>query len=87
MRLQSTVVKVEHDNTNPDNSEGIFVTYTKDNKTYRVKTNKLVMAAGGWVNKHVVRDMPSDINEAYDSFNHVPFLIANVAVKNWRFME
>ena len=73
MRLQSTVVKVEHDNTNPDNSEGVFVTYTKDNKTYRVKTNKLVMAAGGWVNKHVVRDMPSDINEAYDSFNHVPF--------------
>jgi spermidine dehydrogenase len=87
MRLRSMVVNVEHDSADPDNSEGVFVTYSNDNKTYRVKTKKLIMASGGWVNQYVVRDMPDDINEAYSSFNHVPFLIANVAVKNWRFME
>lgn len=87
MRLHSTVVKVEHDNANPENSEGVIVTYSNNNQTYRVKANKVVMASGGWVNRYVVRDMPADILEAYQSFNHAPFLIANVAVKNWRFME
>ena len=87
MRLRATVVKVEHEGDSPESSTGVIVTYSKNNETYRVKTKKLVMATGGWVNKHVVRDLPDDIYEAYGNFNHVPFLIANVAVKNWRFME
>ncbi|MDA7568649.1 NAD(P)-binding protein [Emcibacteraceae bacterium] len=87
MRLRATVVKVEHDDENVENSKGVYVTYSKGNKTYRLKANKLVMATGGWVNKYVVRDLPEDIYEAYSNFNHVPFLIANVAVNNWRFME
>ncbi len=29
MRLRSMVVKVEHDSADPDNSEGVFVTYSQ----------------------------------------------------------
>lgn len=87
MRLRATVVRVEHEGENLEASSGVSVTYSKNNKTYRVKAKKIIMATGGWVNKHVVRDLPDEIREAYDAFNHVPFLIANVAVKNWRFLE
>ncbi|MDG1995510.1 MAG: hypothetical protein P8J14_03370 [Emcibacteraceae bacterium] len=87
MRLHATVVRVEHDGESIEKSTGVIVTYSKDNKTYRVKAKKIVMATGSWVNKHVVQELPDEILTAYDSFNHVPFLIANVAVKNWHFME
>ncbi|MBT6031580.1 MAG: NAD(P)-binding protein, partial [Kordiimonadaceae bacterium] len=87
MRLRATVVKVKHEGKVPEASTSVSVTYSKNNKTYRVKAKKLVMASGGWVNKHVVRGLPDEIIEAYGEFHHAPFLIANVAVKNWRFME
>ena len=87
MRLRATVVKVEHEGDSPEKSSGVSVTYAKNNKTYRVRAKKLVMATGGWVNKHVVRDLPGEIHEAYGKFHHSPFLVANVAVRNWRFLE
>ena len=87
MRLRATVVKVEHEGEDLETSSGVSVTYSKNNKTYRVRAKKLVMATGGWVNKHVVRELPGEIHEAYEKFNHAPFLVANVAVKNWRFLE
>ena len=87
MRLRSTVVKVEHEGESSEKSTGVIVTYARNNKTYRVKTKKLVMATAGWVNKYVVKGLPEKIYSAYDQFNHAPFLVANVAVKNWHFME
>ena len=87
MRLRSTVVKVEHEGESSKKSTGVIVTYARNNKTYRVKTKKLVMATAGWVNKYVVKGLPEKIYSAYDQFNHAPFLVANVAVKNWHFME
>ena len=45
------------------------------------------MATGGWINRHVVRDMPQEYQLAYQQFIHAPFLVANVALHNWRFLH
>jgi spermidine dehydrogenase len=45
------------------------------------------MATGGWINRYIVKDMPEAYTRAYSEFQHAPFLVANVALTNWRFME
>ncbi len=44
------------------------------------------MAGGGWTTKHVVRDLPQAQQEAYSQFYRSPCMMANVAVRNWRFL-
>ncbi len=44
------------------------------------------MAGGSWTTKLVVRDLPAAQREAYSQFFRSPCLIANVAVRNWRFL-
>ena len=44
------------------------------------------MAGGCWTTKHVVRDLPSQCRNAYTQFHRAPCLMANVAVRNWRFL-
>ncbi len=85
MRLGATVVAVEHLGDTHSASE-VRVTYTRDGKLFHARARGVVMASGGWVNRHVVRDLPDGHRAAYASFKHSPFLVANVAVRNWRFM-
>ena len=44
------------------------------------------MASGGWVNKHLLVDMPEDLRNAYQQFSYAPALIVNVALRQWRFL-
>ena len=45
------------------------------------------MASGGWVNRYVVADLPTEHRAAYETFQHAPILVANVGLRNWRFLE
>jgi spermidine dehydrogenase len=85
IRVNATVVNVAHEG-NPANAELVKVMYEKDGITYQVKAKSVVMASGGWINKHIIRDLPEEIKEAYNEFTYAPALIANVALTNWRFM-
>jgi spermidine dehydrogenase len=85
IRLGSTVVWVKHDG-DPAKSESVTLAYTRGGKTYRVKARSVVMAGGSWTTKHVVRDLPADRKEAYSQFYRSPCMMANVAVRNWRFL-
>ena len=67
IRLQSTAVRVEHPG-DPSKSEFVWVTYTQNGKTYRLKARSVVMAGGGWMTKHVVRDLDADRQAAYATF-------------------
>ena len=87
MRLSATVVRVEHDQADPQKSNHVWVSYVRDGQVYRLRARGVVMASGSWVNKHVVRDLPEASVRACDSFNHAAFLVANVALTNWRFMH
>ena len=85
LRLDSTAVRVEHDGE-PSRAEFVLVTYVKDGHLYRVKARSVVMAGGGWITKHVVRDLDETRRSSYDQFNYAPYMVANVAVRNWRFL-
>ena len=85
IRLNSTAVWVKHDG-DPDKSEFVSVVYTRGGKTYRVKARTAVMAGGGWTTRHVVRDLPQAQQDAYSQFYRSPCMMANVALRNWRFL-
>jgi spermidine dehydrogenase len=85
MRLRSTVVSVEHEG-DPAASGHVKVIYTRDGRFHGIRARAVIMATGGWMNRYVVRDMPPAYREAYMRFVHAPFLVANVALTNWRFL-
>jgi len=85
MRLDSTVVRVEHIGE-PGKSEFVSVIYSNNGRLYRVKAKTVVMAGGGWITKHVVRDLDEARRNSYEQFNYSPYMVANVAVRNWRFL-
>jgi spermidine dehydrogenase len=90
IRLDSTAVWVKHDGVKQDNdpakSESVTIAYTRGGKTYRVKARSVVMAGGSWTTRHIVRDLPEDRKDAYAQFYRSPCMVANVAVRNWRFL-
>jgi len=85
IRLDSTVVWVKHDG-DAGKSEAVTIAYTRGGRMYRVKARSVVMAGGSWTTRHVVRDLPADRKEAYSQFYRSPCMVANVAVRNWRFL-
>ncbi len=85
VRLDSTAVWVQHDG-DPEKSDTVSVIYARGNKLFRVKARTVVMAGGCWTTKHIVGDLPTSHREAYEQFYRSPCLMANVALRNWRFL-
>ena len=83
VRLNATVVAVRHDGPS-DSTSGVNVTYAIDGRLERVQARAAIVAAGGWITRHIVRDMPPAYSSAYAQFHHGPILVANVAVRNWK---
>jgi spermidine dehydrogenase len=86
MRLRCTVVRVEHERE-PDKSDFVRITYTRDGKVYRLKARTVVMASPQFINKHIISDLDSAHREAANHFYYAPHLSLNVAVRNWRFLH
>jgi spermidine dehydrogenase len=85
IRLEATVLRVEHTGTHSSASR-VQVTYEKGGALFKADARAVVMASGGWVNKHILADMPPDLRAAYDEFAYAPALIVNVALRQWRFL-
>ncbi len=85
IRLAATVVAVQHDG-DPAKASTVSIAYEKGGKLYRVKARSAVMAGGSWTSKHVVKDLPEKYTQAYAEFYRSPCMMANVAVRNWRFL-
>jgi spermidine dehydrogenase len=85
IRLDATAVWVKHEG-DAAKSESVTVAYVRGGKTYRVQGRSVVMAGGSWTTKHIVRDLPADLAQAYAQFYRAPCMMANVAVRNWRFL-
>ncbi len=86
VRLRATVISVRHEDA-PEKAEGVEVIYELDGALHRVRARAVIMAGGSWTTKHVVRDLPTACSEAYAQFYRAPCLMANVAVRNWRFLN
>jgi len=86
MRLNSTVIGVEH-NGPLESAKSVTVTYLKGNKLYKTKAKAVVCSGQQHVNRHICRDAPENYIDAMKQFHHAPFLVLNVAVRNWRFLD
>lgn len=85
MRTSATALHVSHDGTAGE-AGSVSVVYTRNGRFYGIKAKAVVMATGSWINRYIVADLPSSYQEACASFLHAPFLVANVALTNWRFL-
>ncbi len=85
VRLSSTAIHIEHDG-DAAKAGSVTVVYLKAGKLYRVKARSVVMAGGCWTTKHIVKDLPEAHRAAYAQFYRSPCMMANVAVRNWRFL-
>jgi spermidine dehydrogenase len=86
IRLSATTVSVRHDG-DPAKAEFVAIAYAREGKVFRVKARSAVMAGGSWTTKHIVEDLPEDHRAAYAQFYRSPCMMANVAVRNWRFLH
>jgi spermidine dehydrogenase len=86
IRLSSTAVVVQHDGE-PSKANSVTIVYLKDGKLHRVKARSAVLAGGSWTTRHIVRDLPEMHRKAYAEFYRSPCMMANVAVRNWRFLH
>ena len=85
IRLNATVLRVEHAG-DPRTAPHVLVTYVLGNRLFRVKARAVVMAGGSWTARHIVADLPESHRAAYAEFYRSPCLMANIAVRNWRFL-
>ena len=83
IRLGSTALSVRHEGAG---GGAVRIVAANGGKVYSIRARGVVMASGGWINRYVVRDLPDEFRHAYAQFNHAPFLVANVALSNWRFL-
>jgi spermidine dehydrogenase len=83
IRLGATVVAVRHDGE-PERSQTVDVTYAVDGRLQQVRARAAIVAAGGWIARRIVRDLPASYTAAFAQFHHAPILVANVAVRNWK---
>jgi len=85
MRTAATVVDVRH--LKGSNGKKVRVIYEKDGALHAVISKTVIVSSGSWVSRNILGDVPEDIHQALSGFKYAPFIVANVALKNWRFME
>jgi spermidine dehydrogenase len=85
LRLNATVVRVEHAG-DPASASHVVVTYATGNRLYKVTARSVVVAGGSWTARHIVHDLPASHRAAYAQFYRSPCLMANIAVRHWRFL-
>jgi spermidine dehydrogenase len=80
-RLGATTVRVEG-----KGDPVAMVTFLIAGRLYRVRARTVVAACGGWVAKHLVRDLPQSYGDALAALPRAPILVVNVAVRHWRYL-
>ena len=85
IRLNATVIRVAHAG-DPARAPHVVITYVRGNRLFTVKARAVIMAGGSWTTKHIVADLPDSHRAAYAQFYRSPCLMANIAVRHWRFL-
>ena len=79
IRLNSTVVKVEH----TPNEKAVDVTYIKDGNPYRVRGAHVIMACYNNIIPNICPEVPDAQKEAIAYATKMPLVYISVAVRNW----
>ncbi len=86
LRLNSTVVNVEHDG-DPKSASDVFVNYINDNKSYQVRARNVVMACYNMIIPHIVTGLPEKQTAALKLQGKSPLQYTTVGLRNWRAMK
>jgi len=86
IRLGATAVDVRN-LSGKGKSKGVRVVYEKQGRLHAVQAKSAIVCCGSWVSRHIVKDAPEPLHKALSSFVHAPLVVANVALRNWKFME
>ena len=86
IRLNSTVVNVEHDG-DPNSSSEVLVKYISNNKSYQVKGKGVVMGCYNFMIPHIVPNLPDEQDAALRKLSRIPLQYSTVGVRNWRGMK
>jgi spermidine dehydrogenase len=85
IRQGATALAVTHEGE-AASADTVRLVYSHQGTLKGLRAKAVVMATGGWINRHVVTDLPPEFRRAYGQFVHAPFLVANVALTNWQFL-
>ena len=85
LRTGATVIDVRH--LPGSNGKRVRVVYERDGELHAAVGRSAIVCAGAWVSRSILGDAPAHIHNALEAFVHVPYLVANVALTNWRFLE
>jgi len=85
IRLRSTVISIEHEG-DPARSPHVIIVYLREGRLYRVRGRSVILANGSWTINSIARDLPTAYRQAYAQFFRAPCIMANVAMRNWRFL-
>ncbi len=80
IRLNTTAVNVK----NLDDGESVDVLYVNDGKVGKVRARHVVMACYAGVIPYICPDVPADQKDALSYCVKSPFVIGNIALRNWR---
>ncbi len=83
VRLNSTVVNVEHDGK-PASASAVTVRYVNAGRAYEVSARHCVMACDHAIVSHVCPELPTSQREALNTSFRVPMLYTNVVLRHWR---
>jgi spermidine dehydrogenase len=83
LRLDAMAVQVTQRGSGP---HPVTVTYATGGALTRVRAARVVMAGGAWSALHAVRDLPTGVEAALRGLPRAPFLVLNVALRQWRFL-
>lgn len=77
LRLNSTAINVEN------TKEGALTTFIKDNKTYRVKSKKVIMANYNSTIPYIIPSLPQEQKDALKENVKTSLLHTKVIIRNW----
>ena len=86
IRLNSTVVHVEHSG-DPEDSSEVVVNYINQDKSYQVKGRNVVLACYNMMIPHIVTGLPEEQAAALRLQNKCPLQYTTIGLKNWRAMK
>ena len=83
LRLSSTAVRVRHEGAAADAKE-VFVTYMRDNRSYRVRARHCVLACYNMMIPYLAPELPESQKKAMHELVKTPLVYTSVAVRNTR---
>ncbi len=86
IRLNSTVVRVEHEGPMPSAKE-VGVTYVRSGTTEQVRAKHVILACYGVIVPHLCPSLPEAQRAALATQSKVPLVYTNVLLRNWRALK